>query len=55
VLADTLARAKAADLDAAAFLANNDSSGFFGRLGDLVNCGPTQTNVNDFRAILVDP
>lgn len=55
VLFDTLARAKAAGLDAAAFLERNDSSGFFGALGDLVNCGPTQTNVNDFRAILVDP
>jgi len=55
VLPDTLARAKAAGLDPATFLDNNDSTGFFSRLGDLLACGPTQTNVNDFRAILVDP
>jgi glycerate 2-kinase len=41
-------------LDPAAFLANNDSTGFPGRLGDLVVPGPTFTNVNGFRAILVD-
>jgi hydroxypyruvate reductase len=50
----TLARAKALGLDPAAFLAANDSSEFFGQLGDLVVPGPTFTNVNDFRAILVD-
>lgn len=50
----TAARAKALGLDAAAFLADNDSTGFFGRLGDLVVPGPTFTNVNDFRAIVVD-
>jgi glycerate 2-kinase len=55
VFPDTLARAEALDLKAANFLANNDSTAFFRRLGDLVECGPTQTNVNDFRAILVDP
>jgi hydroxypyruvate reductase len=55
VLPDTLQRAEALHLKPADFLANNDSSGFFGRLGDLVQCGPTQTNVNDFRAILIDP
>lgn len=52
---DTLARAAALALNPATFLANNDSSAFFAGLGDLVRCGPTQTNVNDFRAILVDP
>ena len=52
---DTLARATAKGLQADAFLANNDSWGFFKALDDLVICGPTQTNVNDFRAILVDP
>lgn len=52
---DSLARAQRLGLDAAAFLANNDSTAFFSALDDLVNCGPTQTNVNDFRAILVDP
>ncbi|MCB1505722.1 MAG: glycerate kinase [Hyphomicrobiaceae bacterium] len=55
VLPDTLARAAAADLNAAKFLANNDSTGFFRAIGDLVECGPTQTNVNDFRVLLVDP
>ena len=55
VLPDTLSRAAAADLNAATFLANNDSTTFFRAIGDLVQCGPTQTNVNDFRAILVDP
>ena len=50
VLPDTLART--AD-DARAMQANNDSYAFFERLGDLVMTGPTRTNVNDFRAILV--
>jgi hydroxypyruvate reductase len=52
--AGTLARARALGLDPAAFLEDNDSTGFFARLGDLVNTGPTCTNVNDFRAIVVD-
>ncbi len=55
VMPDTLARATALNLNAAALLANNDSTGFFRQLGDLLECGPTQTNVNDFRVILVDP
>jgi hydroxypyruvate reductase len=50
----TLERAKGLGLDPAAFLANNDSTGFFSTLGDLVETGPTCTNVNDFRAIVVD-
>jgi glycerate 2-kinase len=50
----TLTRARALGLDAARFLAENDSSGFFERLGDLLAPGPTCTNVNDLRAILVD-
>jgi hydroxypyruvate reductase len=50
----TVARARALGLDPAAFLANNDSTAFFAALGDLVMAGPTFTNVNDFRAILVD-
>jgi hydroxypyruvate reductase len=50
----TLSRAQALGLDPAAFLADNDSTGFFTRLGDLVRTGPTCTNVNDFRAIVVD-
>jgi len=50
----TVARARALGLDPAAFLADNDSTGFFARLGDLLAPGPTWTNVNDFRALLVD-
>lgn len=41
--------------DAADALANNDAHGFFGRIGDQVVTGPTLTNVNDFRAILISP
>jgi len=51
---DTAARATELGLDPAAFLAENNSTGFFERLGDLLRPGPTFTNVNDFRAILVD-
>jgi glycerate 2-kinase len=50
----TWAQSTTLGLDPAAFLANNDSTGFFARLGNLVSPGPTFTNVNDFRAILVD-
>ena len=50
---DTLVRARALGLDGAALLANNDAYGFFSGLDDLVMTGPTLTNVNDFRAILV--
>jgi len=50
---DTLQRARAAGLDPAAVLADNDAYGLFERLGDLVVTGPTRTNVNDFRAILI--
>ena len=50
----TVARAHALGLDLAAFLADNDSTGFFERLDDLVTIGPTCTNVCDFRAIVVD-
>ena len=50
---DTLARAAAAGVDAKARLADNDGYSFFSALGDLVRTGPTLTNVNDFRAILV--
>lgn len=48
------ARARARGLDPAARLADNDSTEFFAQIGDLLNPGPTFTNVNDFRAILVD-
>ena len=49
----TLARAAAAGLDAGASLGENDSTPFFDRIGDLVRPGPTRTNVNDLRIILV--
>jgi hydroxypyruvate reductase len=52
--ATTLARARSAGLDPAAFLADNDSTGFFNAIGDLLTTGPTFTNVTDFRAIVVD-
>ena len=50
---DSLARAASLGIDARARLADNDGYGFFEALGDLVVTGPTRTNVNDFRAILV--
>ena len=50
----TLRRARGAGLDPAAFLADNDSTGFFNGIGDLFVPGPTFTNVTDFRAIVVD-
>jgi glycerate-2-kinase len=50
---DTLARARAAGLDPRALLTGHDSHRVFAALGDLVVTGPTLTNVNDFRAILV--
>ena len=49
----TLERARAAGLDPAAMLADNDSTRFFDSVGDLVKPGPTRTNVNDCRIILV--
>jgi hydroxypyruvate reductase len=52
--ATTLDRARQLGLDPAAFLNNNNSTEFFERMGDLLIPGPTLTNVNDFRAILVD-
>jgi hydroxypyruvate reductase len=51
---ETAARARRAGLDPASFLADNNSTGFFSALGDLLQSGPICTNVNDFRAILVD-
>jgi hydroxypyruvate reductase len=55
ILPDTVKRAGDLGIDAVTFLKNNDSTGFFRGIGDLVMPGPTQTNVNDFRVILVDP
>lgn len=51
----TLARARALGLDPAQSLRDNDSTGFFEGLGDLLRTGPTLTNVNDCRVILIDP
>jgi len=50
---DSLARAHALGLDPRKFLAANDSYGVFSAIGDLVVTGPTRTNVNDYRAILI--
>jgi hydroxypyruvate reductase len=50
---DTLARASAQEIGATASLARNDGHGFFEALGDSLVTGPTLTNVNDFRAILI--
>ncbi|MBR0874976.1 glycerate kinase [Bradyrhizobium tropiciagri] len=50
---DTLRRAAARGLDPRAFLAAHDSYTFFDYLGDLVRTGPTLTNVNDIRAVLI--
>jgi glycerate-2-kinase len=50
---DSLARARATGLDPRALLAAHDSYGFFQALGDLLVTGPTLTNVNDVRAVLV--
>lgn len=55
VMPDTLSRASDKGVDAQAALVSNDSHGFFERLGDQVIPGPTLTNVNDFRAILIVP
>ena len=53
VAPETLARAAAQGMKATTFLERNDAYGWFDALGDLVVTGPTHTNVNDFRAILV--
>lgn len=50
---DTLTRAAALGIKPHDALANNDAHGFFGALGDAVVTGPTHTNVNDFRAVLI--
>src|SRR5690606_37303317 len=55
VAPDTLARATARGLDLRRLLAGNDTYGIFAGLDDLVVSGPTLTNVNDFRAILILP
>ncbi len=50
---DSLQKASAMGISGRSLLAKNDSYGFFSALGDLVMTGPTRTNVNDYRAILV--
>jgi len=50
----TFAKMKSLDLDAKAYLDNNDATAFFAATGDLLLTGPTLTNVNDVRVILVD-
>jgi hydroxypyruvate reductase len=51
----TFVKMKSLGLDAAACLADNDATTFFSATGDLLLTGPTLTNVNDVRVILVDP
>ena len=53
VTPDTLARAKAAGIDPRAMLDDNDGHAFFEALGDQIITGPTLTNVNDFRAVII--
>lgn len=50
---ESLAKARAKGLDVKAMLSRHDSYGFFSSLGELLVTGPTRTNVNDYRAILV--
>ncbi len=52
---DSMARARAQGLDPRKYLDANDSYGIFSAIGDLVVTGPTRTNVNDYRAILITP
>jgi glycerate 2-kinase len=53
LLPDSLSRAAKLGVNAGDLLADNDAYGFFSALGDLVVTGPTRTNVNDYRAILI--
>jgi hydroxypyruvate reductase len=50
---DSLTRAKEKNIQAKQLLANNDGYGFFSTLDDLIVTGPTRTNVNDFRVVLI--
>ena len=52
---NTFAKMKSLGLSPAAYLENNDATAFFSATGDLLLTGPTLTNVNDVRVILVDP
>jgi glycerate 2-kinase len=51
----TLAQARSSGVDPAHALAQNDAHNFFDKIGGQVVTGPTLTNVNDFRAILIAP
>ena len=51
----SFAKIRELGLDPKAYLDNNDATAFFTATGDLLNTGPTLTNVNDIRIILVDP
>ena len=51
---DALARARSRGIDPGTLLDDNDAYSFFAALGDLLVTGPTHTNVNDFRAIVID-
>jgi hydroxypyruvate reductase len=53
VAPDTLARAMSLGLKIDQHLARNDAYGYFSTIRDLLVTGPTHTNVNDFRAVLV--
>jgi hydroxypyruvate reductase len=53
VAPDSVARGRAIGLDARQFLAAHDSYSWFDKLGDLIRTGPTLTNVNDIRAVLI--
>ena len=53
VMPDSLHRADKQSLDAKSLLNENDSYRFFSAIGDLIVTGPTRTNVNDFRALLI--
>jgi glycerate 2-kinase len=55
VTPDTMARARAKNLDPRAILTAHDSYSLFDKIGDLIRTGPTLTNVNDIRAILIAP
>lgn len=52
---ESLGLARQKGLDPKAYLADNDGYGFFSALGNLIVTGPTRTNVNDFRAVLINP
>jgi len=54
IMPDTLSRAEATGLNAKTYLSQHDAYSFFEKTGDLVMTGPTLTNVNDFRAVIIE-